>query len=70
MTSAFSLFDFVGRVNCRLQVTQIVQAVEDTDNINTVRDRLLNKAVYNVICIRSVSQDILTSEKHLQLSYS
>ena len=55
MTSAFPLFDLIGRINCRLQITQIVQAVEDTDYIDTVRDRLLNKAVNNVICIRSVS---------------
>ena len=36
---------------CSLQVTQIVQAVEDTDDINTVCDGFLYEILYYVICI-------------------
>src|SRR5699024_2517579 len=52
---------------CCLQVTHIVQAVKDTDNIDSVCHGFLNKVFNNVIRIGTVSQNVLPAEKHLQL---
>ena len=49
------------------QVAQVVQTVKNTDYINTVSDRFLNKIFNNIIGIMTVSKDVLSSEKHLQL---
>ena len=54
------------RRNRRLQITKIVQTVEDTDHVNPVRHRFLYKILYHIVCIRAVSQNILASEQHLQ----
>ncbi len=67
MASAFLLFHSVGGVYGLLQVAQIIQTVKNTDNIDTVCNGLLHKGIYNVICVRSVAQNILTAEQHLQL---
>ena len=58
---------FVGCLYCCLQVTEIIQTVKDTDNINTVCDGFLYEVLYHVICIMVVTEDILSTEKHLQL---
>ena len=54
-------------LDCRLKVPQIVEAVKDTDDVNTVGDGLLYEILYNVISIRLVSKDVLSAEEHLQL---
>ena len=59
---------FLGGADGSLQVAQVVQAVKNTDDINTVRDGLLDKILHYVVCIVSISQDVLTAEKHLHLS--
>ena len=52
---------------CSLKVAHIIHAVEDTDDINTIRNRLLYKILYYVICIRTIAQNVLSTEQHLQL---
>ena len=59
-------FFLISRLYGCLQVAHIVQTVENTDNINSVCDRLLNKIFYHVVGIRTVSEDILSAEKHLK----
>ena len=49
------------------QVAQVIQTVKNTDYINTVCDGFLYEILYNIICIVTVTQDILSSEKHLKL---
>ncbi len=51
----------------RLQVADIIQTVKNTDNIDTVRNRLLNKILHHVIRIMIIAQNILPAEEHLQL---
>ena len=57
----------VCRLDCCLQVAEIIQAVEDTDDIDPISDGLLNKVLNNIIRVRAVSQDVLSAEQHLQL---
>ena len=57
----------IGCLYSGLQVAQIVQAVENTDDINTVGNGLLYEIFYYIVCIMIVSQDILSTEQHLQL---
>ena len=67
MASALLLLHPVCGVYRLLQVGKIVQAVEDTDNIDTVCNGLLHKSIHHVIGIGSVAQNILPAEQHLQL---
>ena len=60
-------FFFVCSLNCGFQVTHVVEAVKNTDDINSVCCRFLYKILYHVICIRTVSEDILSAEQHLKL---
>ncbi|GFI30392.1 hypothetical protein IMSAGC013_01782 [Lachnospiraceae bacterium] len=60
-------FFFVGCGNCSLQIAQVIQAVKNTDDINSVCNGFLYKILYHVICIRTVTQNILSPEQHLQL---
>ncbi len=57
----------VGCLYSGLKVSQIVNTVENTNDINTIRNRLLHKVFYNIIRIRCIAQNVLSSEKHLQL---
>ena len=57
----------IGCLYSSLKVTKIVQTVKDTDDINSVCDRLLYEILYYVICIMVVTKNVLTTEKHLQL---
>ena len=54
-------------VDSSLKVSNVIESIENSDDINTVSDRLLNKLFYNVIGIVSVAEDVLTAEKHLKL---
>ena len=57
----------VCRADGRLQVADIIHTVKDTDDINSVRYGFLNKIFYHVIRVWTVAQNILPTEKHLQL---
>ena len=48
-----------------LHVTKIIQAVENSDSVDTVLNRLLDKAVYNIIRVMGISEDILSTQQHL-----
>ena len=48
-----------------LHVTKIIQAVENSDSVDTVLNRLLDKAVYNIIRVMGISEDILSAQQHL-----
>ena len=50
-----------------LQVSQIVHAVENTDDVNPVGNGLLNKILYDIVGIRLIPQNILAAEQHLKL---
>ena len=57
---------FVGSLYCSLQVTEIVQTVKDTDDINTICDGFLYKILYHIICVGTITQNVLSTEQHLQ----
>ena len=59
-------FFFVCCFDCGLQVTQVIHTVKDTDDIDTVCDGFLYEIFYHIICIWTVSQDVLSTEQHLQ----
>ncbi len=69
MAPALLLLHPVGGVNRLLQIGQIVQTVKDTDDINAVGNGLLYESVHHIVCIGSVTQDVLTAEQHLQLGF-
>ena len=50
-----------------LQIAQVVQRVKYPDNIYTVFYGFFYKVIHNIVRIMLVAQNILTSEKHLQL---
>ena len=50
-----------------LKITKVIHTVKDTDDINTICQRFLYKVLNNIICIRTISKNVLTTEKHLQL---
>ena len=60
----FSLFAAFTAV-CK--VTKVIQTVKDTDDINTVCDGFLYKVLYYIICIWTISKDVLSTEQHLKL---
>ena len=57
----------LGCLDGGLEVADIVQCVEDTDNVDTICDGLLNEVLYQVVSIVTVTQHVLTSEQHLKL---
>ena len=57
---------FVGSLYCSLQVAEIVQTVKDTDDIDTVCDGFLYKILYHIICVGAITQNVLSTEQHLQ----
>ena len=59
-------FFFLCRRNCCLQVTDIIHTVKNTDDIDSVCDRFLYEILYHVIGIRTISEDVLSTEQHLQ----
>ena len=60
-------FFLIGCLYRCLQVAQIVHTVKNTDNIDAVGNRLLHKILYHIVSIRTVSENILSAEQHLQL---
>ena len=57
---------FNGGANGSFQVPCIVQCIENTNNINTVRDRFLYEVFHDVVGIMTVAEDVLSTEQHLQ----
>ena len=60
-------FLLVGCSNCGLKIAKIIQTVKNTNNIDTISNGLLYKVLYNIICIRTISQNILSTKQHLKL---
>ncbi len=58
---------FVCRFHRCLQVPQVIKAVENTDDVNAVRNRLLHEIFHYIVRVMVVTQNILAAEKHLQL---
>ena len=42
-------FLLICSLDCRFQIPKVIQAVEDTDDINTVCDGLLNEILNHII---------------------
>ena len=61
--SAFLL----GCLNGSLKVSDIIQAVKNTDNINSVSDGFLYKVLNHIVRVMIVSKDVLATEQHLEL---
>jgi len=59
-------FFFVTCAYCCLKIAKIIQTVKNTDDINSVCDGFLYEILYYVVCVRTISQDILSAEQHLQ----
>ena len=57
----------LGSLNGSLQIADVVEAVKDTDDVNTVCDGFLNKVLHHIVSIVVVAQNILSAEQHLQL---
>ena len=53
--------------HCGLQVAQIVQAVKDSNDIDTIGDGLLYEIFHHVIRVRTITKNVLSAEQHLQL---
>ena len=54
-------------VHRSLDVAQVVERVEDTDDIHAVLDALAHEAAHGIIRIMMVAEQILTAQQHLQL---
>ena len=57
----------LGCLDGGLEVADIVQCVEDTDDVDTIRDGLLYEVLNEVVGIVTVAQHVLSSEQHLEL---
>ena len=60
-------FFFISCLYCCLQISQIVQTVKNTNNIDSVGNRFLYKILYHIICIGTITKNVLSSEQHLEL---
>ena len=60
-------FLLVGRLHRRLQVADVVEAVEDADDVDAVGHGFLHEILHHIVGVVVVSQDILAAEQHLQL---
>jgi len=49
-----------------LKVTKVIHTVKDTNDIDTVSCGFLYKIFYYIICIWTISKDILSTEQHLK----
>ena len=66
LSSSFLLLDLICSINCSLKVSDIIKTVEYSYNIDTVCNRLFNESINNIICVRTISEDILSTEEHLK----
>ncbi len=58
---------FLGGFYRGLEVTDVVERVEYTDYVDTVRNGLLNEVFEHIVRIVTISEHILSSEQHLEL---
>ena len=54
-------------VHSGLDVAQIVQRIENTDDIHAVLDALADKTAHGIIRIMVIAEQVLTAQQHLQL---
>ena len=57
---------FESGFGCRFEVAKIVECVEDTDNIDAVVNGFFHKHLDDFVGIVLVTQEVLTSQKHLE----
>ena len=57
----------LGRVYSGLKVSRVVESIENSQDIDAVRDRLLDEVLNHVVSVVTVAEDILSAEKHLEL---
>ena len=60
-----SLF-LIGCFDSCLKISDIIQTVKNTDDIDTVGDGFLYEVFHHIIGIMAISQNILASEQHLK----
>ena len=56
-----------GGFHGNLQVVGVVQSVEDTDDVDAVLHSLLHEQLDEIVGVVGVTQNILTTQQHLQL---
>ena len=56
----------VGSPDGCLQIAQVIETVKDTDDVDSVGSGLLHEVLYHIVCIMVVSQNVLSTEQHLQ----
>ena len=49
-----------------LQVTKVIEAVKNTDDVDSVCSRFLYEVFYYIVCVWTISKDILSTEEHLK----
>ena len=54
-------------VNCDCHVLRVIQCIEDTDNVNSVFNRLTDESAHCIIGIMLISENVLPSQQHLKL---
>ena len=59
-------FLFAGLNRC-FKVAEIIKRIKNTNNINTICNGFLNKILNHIICVMTITKNILTSEQHLKL---
>ena len=60
---------FFGRVYSSLQISNIIKGVKNPQDVDTVFHRLADKHIHHVIGIMLIPQQVLSSQKHLQLCF-
>ena len=58
---------FDRRFDSDFEILKVVQRVEDADDVDAVANRRTNETLDDIIGIMLVAQDVLTTQKHLQL---
>ena len=55
------------RLDSGFEVSDIVEGVENSDDIDTVCDRFLNEILNQIVRVVTITEHILSSEQHLEL---
>ncbi len=58
---------FIRCLNGSFKISYIVKCVKDPYYVNTVCNRFLNEIFNQIVCVVTITQHILSSEKHLKL---
>ena len=56
-----------GRIQRGFAVAEVIECIEDPDNVDTVLDGQFDELFHNVIMIVLISQQVLSTQQHLQL---